>query len=77
MCTSTPPPTEEQLLDAQTYYPEVKDVWEARTLMLADYTSELLYEIGTCNVRIHNLQLWIKEQQKIEVNDDDDRGSAR
>jgi hypothetical protein len=60
-CAVVPPPTQDQILSALKKYPMTQDPWEARTLLLADYSSELLLSLTQCNKQMQKLRDWRKD----------------
>lgn len=62
-CVVAEPPSEDALWEALRVYPGVTNAWEARTLLLAEYTATVLRDVGTCNLRQHHLREWIEKQK--------------
>jgi len=74
-CLLVPPPSEEQLYSALERYPDITDPWEARTLLIVDYSDALLTSLGDCNKQMEKLRTWRSKTIDQGATDDDRRDS--
>lgn len=71
-CEITPPPTSDELLNADRRIPDT-DPWEARALLLTNWGSEQTNNLVVCNKQRDLRQQWIDEQKRV-VEDYDETG---
>ncbi len=65
----------EELRDPRDQFPGVTDIWEARFLVLTDYTIEELDAIGNCNRQMKQLRKWVDMNAQTKEKYDERRRS--
>lgn len=67
-CTITPPPTEVDLVYANKLFPVVKDIWEARFLVMYDAYMVQMGNLIDCDLQVGAIRSW--DKQHLEIKDE-------
>lgn len=66
-CVVNPPPTADDLRFALQRFPELKDPWEARFLLMTEEWERQTDALGVCNRQLQTLQGWLSRQPDAET----------
>lgn len=65
-CRVDPPPTKEQLVNAQDVFPMTTNVWEARFLIMYDAYLSQTGNLFNCDLQIESIRSWDDKHLEME-----------